>query len=105
MSIVHSTDGRLIGNIEDGVFFKHVKSEHQLRKPPAWATDADSFDKEVVPNCHRIVLINTDSGKRYATSVEVFIRHRIEFNRGYGRQYALPLRWWEELFQNQRRML
>lgn len=106
MSIVYSTDGRIIGEIDGGVFYKQVIPKiHRLRKPPAWATDADSFDREVAPNCHAIVLIDKENDKQFTTSIDAFIAHRFEFNRGFGRQYAVTLRWWTELNPAQKRML
>ena len=106
MTRVYSADGRIIGYIEGGIFFKPVIPEiHRLRKPPGWATDADSFDKEVVPNCHTITLIDEQNKKSYSASVEVFQAHKIELNRGFGRQYALTTKWWRETSAMQKSML
>lgn len=106
MSIVYSTTGRVIGDIDGGVFYKRVNPEiHMVRRPPSWATDADSFDREVAPNCHTIVLIDITSDKQWEVSVEMFLKHRFKLNRGHGKQYALVLKWWTLIPQAQRRLV
>lgn len=100
--IVYSTDGRIIGTIEGGIYFKSVSARlHQLRRPPAWAVDAAAFDKDIAPHCRGIVITDLDSGKRYSTSIVAFLSRRISLNRGFGKQYALALRWWDELAPGQ----
>jgi len=106
MARIYSTTGRVIGEIEGGVFYKRVIPRiHKLRVPPAWATDADSFDRDVAPYCHTIVLIDTTSDQQFEVSIELFQKHKFTINRGHGRQYALVLRWWTDVPQAQRRML
>ena len=88
------------------MFYKRVIPKiHKLRVPPAWATDADSFDRDVAPYCHTIVLIDITSDQQFTTSIEMFRKHKFQLNRGHGRQYALVLKWWTELNQAQRRLI
>ncbi len=104
---IYSTTGKVIGEIERGVFYKRVNPKiHRVRIPPSWATDADSFDRDVALNCHTIVLIDVTSDKQWEVSVEIFQKHKFIINRGgYGKQYALLLKWWTLIPQAQRRML
>ena len=106
MPRVYSTTGHIIGEIDGGVFYKHVNPKiHMVRRPPSWATDADSFDREVAPNCHTITLIDMTSEYQYEVSVELFKKHMFELNRRYGRQYALVLKWWTTVPQAQKRLV
>ena len=106
MARVYSTTGHVVGEIEGGVFYKHVNPNiHMVRRPPSWATDAESFDREVAPYCHTIVLIDMTSDKQWEVSIEMFQKHKFQLNRGHGRQYALVLKWWTELNQAQRRLI
>ena len=51
--IVRSQDGKIIGQVEDGVFLKRVKkSIHLLHKPPAWAIDCKAFWDHIRFKCH-----------------------------------------------------
>lgn len=104
--IVYSTDGRVIGTIEAGVFHKNVNKDiHMLTSPPGWATDSVSFDKYVVPNCHTIMLTEEVEGVTYTTSVELFRAHRFVINRRFGLQYVLPLKWWSKKDSRQSMMI
>jgi len=89
-------NGKCIGELKDGVFYKTVVGHrHQLRHPPAWAIQADVFDKLIKPNATKIVIKDKESGIEYHCSVESFCRLRGELDRGFGRQYFLTLNHWE----------
>jgi len=106
MPRIYSTTGHIIGEIEGGVFYKHVNPKiHRVRRPPSWATDADSFDRDVAPFCRTIILIDMTSEYQYEVSIDLFMKHKFELNRGHGRQYALVLKWWTTTPQSQKRFL
>jgi hypothetical protein len=66
---------RVVGCIEGNKFTKSViGSKHRLRRPPAWAIDAEAFDGEVKPNAAEIVVIDKESGLEYHCTVEAFDR-------------------------------
>jgi len=97
--------GKVIGWIEEDVFTKHViGSKHKLLKPPAWAIDAEAFDREVKPNATEIVIVDKEADIEYHASAETFARHSFRFNRGFFDQYALPVRYWQPN-SNERRQL
>jgi len=89
-------EGRVIGYLEDHTFIKPVLgSKHRLRRPLAWAIDAEAFDREVKPNATKIVVRDRETGLEYHCLVEVFDRLKAELDRGFGRQYFLTLNHWE----------
>ena len=88
-------DGKVIGWLSGEVFYKSViGSKHRLRKPPAWAIDAEAFDAEIRPSATEIVVIDKETGTEFHASVEIFGRHSFRFNRGFFDQYGLPLQYW-----------
>lgn len=89
--------GKVIGYFQqDHTFTKPViGSKHQLRRPPAWAIDADAFDREIKPNAKEFVIIDKEAGLEYHCTMQVFDRLKGELDRGFGRQYFLTLKHWE----------
>lgn len=89
-------EGKVIGYLQDHTFIKPVLgSKHRLKRPPAWAIDAEAFDREVEPNATKIVVRDRETGLEYHCLVEVFDRLKAELDRGFGRQYFLTLNHWE----------
>jgi len=89
-------EGKIIGYLEDHSFIKPVLgSKHRLKRPPAWAIDAEAFDRKVKPNATKIVVRDRETGLEYHCLVEVFDRLKAELDRGFGRQYFLTLNHWE----------
>jgi len=88
---VYNAQGKVVGCItSDGWLEKRVDpSVHMLRRPPAWATDADHLDLPI-----RGVRLRCPDGTVYEAGVELFQRHGFAFDRGHGRQVALPLQFW-----------
>ena len=68
-------------------------ARHQLRQPPAWATDAGHLDLLRAHNGVGVRLVLT-TGAVLEAPLEAFGRHGLELDRGFGRQIALPLRYW-----------
>jgi hypothetical protein len=93
--VVRSCDGRIIGHLEEHVFHKSVSgSKHKLRRPPAWAIDAGAFDEVIRPIAKVFRIEDKETGTVYEVSVAYFDQHKGEFDRGFGRQYFLPLARW-----------
>jgi hypothetical protein len=89
-------DGKIVGTIESKTFTKQVTgSRHQLRRPPAWAIDAQAYDEEIKPYANEIVILDKESGIRYHTPVETFDQLKRQLNRGFGKQYFLTLNHWQ----------
>lgn len=86
---------KIVGYIEGKTFIKSVAgSRHKLRKPPAWAIDAEVFDSEIKQNATEILIIDKEVDKKYFSTVENFDRLKGQLNRGHGRQYYLTLNQW-----------
>ena len=95
MAVPVYADRTVIGYIEDRTFIKPVRgSKHMLRQPPAWAIDADTFDKQVIPHCDTIIIHDREKNKEYKASVKLFDEKKGVLDRGFGRQYYLALKWW-----------
>lgn len=87
---------KVIGYLQGHAFLKPViGSKHRLRRPPAWAIDAEAFDREVKPNATEFVIIDKETGLEYYCAVGAFDRLKGELDRGFGRQYFLTLGHWE----------
>lgn len=94
-ALVRNKQGRVVGRIENRVFIKEVYGHlHMLRKPIAWAIDADVFDKVISPLCYSIHIIDRDTGHRYICGVNIFREKRQTLNRKFGDQYYLELVHW-----------
>jgi hypothetical protein len=84
--------GRL--DLKTGTLIKKVNgSKHKMKVPPAWALDAVSLNS-FGSRLKAINLLDQETGLNWATSIENFRAHAFDFNRGYGKQYALPLKYW-----------
>jgi hypothetical protein len=89
-------NGKVLGRFQENKFIKEVcGSKHRLRYPPAWAIDAEAFDREVKPNAAEIIVIDKETGTKYHAQVDTFDRLKGELDRGWGRQYFLTLNHWE----------
>ena len=87
--------GKIIGTFDKNTFVKSViGSKHRLRQPPAWAIDARVFDNEVKPNATEILVFDKEAGLKYRTSIEEFDSLKKKLDRGFGKQYFLPIQYW-----------
>jgi hypothetical protein len=94
--LVKLPDGRVIGWLEGATFTKPVcGSKHRLRRPPAWAVDADVFDELIMPVAKELRIEDKETGTVYEVSVAYFDQHKGELDRHFGRQYFLPLARWK----------
>ena len=100
LGTVYTEDGRACGQmvafaggeiwlVKDGL----DPDRHMLKKPPAWATDAEHLDMLRVVGGAGVRLICRD-GTTYEATLETIDRYGFVFDRGHGRQVALPLGRW-----------
>jgi hypothetical protein len=79
----------------DGTLSKTVRgSKHMLRFPAGW-----SFDKQLIQQARAlgatsIEILDSESGKRYRSSLDNFLQHAEAIERGFGPQLVLPLFRW-----------
>jgi len=88
---VYNAQGKVVGHITpDGWLRKRVDPAiHMLRRPPGWATDVTHLDLPI-----RGIRLVTPDGTTYEAGLELFRRHGIRIERGYGQQVVLPLSFW-----------
>lgn len=84
--------------IKDNILFKSAcESIHFLRKPPAIAVDLEIFNKN--KNIVSYVQIyEREKGVYYTARIEDFEKYGFIFDRGYGKQIALLIEYWEKSY-------
>lgn len=87
--------GRIIGEVRNGVFVKHVRgSIHFLRKPEAIALDANSLKQAEMAGARSVKIIDTETKKVYQALIGTIRKKGIPIDRGHGAQIALPINDW-----------
>lgn len=85
----------VIGYVSGGVFYKSVKgSKHFLRTPRAIAFDVSTLHDAEAAGAHHVEVTDMETGKTYRAAVSTIWAKGWEFNRGFGRQWGVPLAEW-----------
>jgi hypothetical protein len=97
---IRSATGRAIAHVEpiEGslTLTKEVRAtKHFLRQPPAIAFDAAAIGQAKALGAVSIVVVDSETGRRYSSSMDQFQSLAIDIDRGHGRQLALPLPFWQ----------
>ena len=88
--------GRRVGEVRGEVFHKTVRrSEHQLRKPAAWACDVAALREAERTGARVVELFDEETGQTVRATLAAFWQHGFTFDRGYGRQQGLGLSHWQ----------
>lgn len=92
----YNLDGRSVGSVTaDGHLLKRVSTtRHMLRKPPAWAVDANHLEQLAAMNGRGVRLVD-ERGQVWEASLADFDRRGFDVNRGFGQQRGLLLRDWK----------
>ena len=86
---------KLVGTVHEKVFYKTIsKFRHFLRIPPAICIDVGIFENYIREGCNNIIVLETDNKDVYRTPTYLFAKNSTIIDKGYGRQYALPMMWW-----------
>lgn len=85
---------REVAGITGDVLHKHVRDRHVLTRPPAIAFDAAIVAEAERRGVRTVGVRNTDSERQYAVTLADFLRYGFRFNRGWGDQIGLELRFW-----------
>lgn len=87
----------LAGYVQDNIFYK--TDGNKLKIPPGWAIDKRVIN--IIKNkgikfitCYKEVTV-------YKVSMEDFLKHSFEINRGHGIQLALPDAFWEQFHKEE----
>ena len=86
-------NGRRVGHVVDGEFHKVISgSKHFLRKPKlAIANDIAVLEDAKAAGAVWAVVRDRETGIVYKARVDHILKHGFEFDRGWGRQVALPI--------------
>jgi|GEM_PF-663951 len=89
---IHRSDGRIVGEVRDGVFQKHVRgSVHFLREPRAVGFDVSALRDAERAGAKSILIFDDETGAEYRTSFRHFWRKSFSVQRGHGDQRAMRL--------------
>ena len=83
-----------VAGISGDCLHKVIRDQHVLRRPPAIAFDAAIIAEAARRGVRTVSVLNADSGRSYAVTLADFQRYGIRFNRGWGDQLALELKYW-----------
>lgn len=87
--------GRRVGEVQRGVFVKHVRgSVHFLRKPPAIALDLQSLADAERAGAGSVCIVDSETGREYCARVNYLRARGFKVSRGFGEQVALALSEW-----------
>jgi len=93
---IYAGNGRVVGEVKNGVFSKKVKaSKHFLKKPPAICFDISSLKEAEAAGATHIEIEDTETGKTYHAPLRLVWQKGFTLDRGYGRQIGLLLNLWE----------
>lgn len=89
---IRRSDGRVIGEVIEGTFQKHILgSKHLLREPRAVGFDLSALRDAESAGADRILVIDDETNAQYLTSFRHFWRKSFVVNRGFGEQRAMRL--------------
>ncbi len=93
---IHAWNGKVVGRISGDTFHKVVRgSVHQLRRPPAWALDVQSLADAERLGARSVQITDAETGIVYTAPIALIRAKGFVFDRGHGRQIALPLAEWQ----------
>ena len=92
---IYSNSGKKIGRVQGDIFYKSIHgSKHMLRTPPGLAVDLQALLDAEQAGADRIVITDTETGTQYRADISRLKKRGFTFDRGFGRQIALPLDAW-----------
>ncbi|GIV69346.1 hypothetical protein [Caldilinea sp.] len=95
--IVLYVNGQLVGVVENEELTQRRRaSVHMLRSPRGWAVDDGILRQARELGAVRVRIIDTETGANYTADIAAFDAHGVPVDRGYGKQTALPLRYWRQ---------
>lgn len=87
--------GKVVGEVVDGKFIKRLKgSRHMLRDPKGWGLDVESLADARDLGAEVVEIHDTETGTIHSASIGRILDKGFRFNRGYGPQICLPLKFW-----------
>ena len=103
---IYTEDGRFACYFDGRDLVKTAEEgQHMLRKPPAWAWDISVIENGLNMGASGLIVETRDTHKRYVTSMDVFLDHKGELNRGHNTQWFLTLKHWKTSEAQQLRLI
>ena len=85
----------VVGVVMGDTFVKKViASQHFLEKPPAICFDVSSLDDAEENGACHVKVIDKESSKVYRSTIKTVRERGLLIDRGYGIQFALPIKYW-----------
>lgn len=88
--------GRVAGCLlESGVLRRIViGSRHLMRNPVGWSLGEETIREAISDGVRTIQVLDRETGAEFWAALSDFVRLGVQFERGYGRQICLPIRYW-----------
>ena len=83
------------GYVAGHTFYKEVRDNHILNFPPAIAIQLSIFEQLERLGIENVLVFNRDTGDEFLAPLGCFKTKGILIDRRYGKQIALPLKYWE----------
>ena len=83
------------GYVAGRTFYKEIHNKHILKSPPAIAIQLSIFEELEQLGVERVLVFNRDTRDEFSAPLSRFKAKGILIDRKYGKQIALPLRYWE----------
>ncbi len=88
---------KTIGHVKGDTFHKVIKgSRHMLRRPKAIAFDVSTLHDAQDAGARYVEVKDSETGKAYKAAMSTVWAKGWEFNRGYGRQWGVPICEWNK---------
>lgn len=85
-------NGRVVGSVCNDVFRKRIRgSRHLLHSPPAISCDVAVMQQAEAAGAVVFEVLDVESKTIYQASIAHFWKAGVPINRGFGKQWALPL--------------
>jgi hypothetical protein len=95
---VYLSNGKVIGCHDGETFYKTIQaSKHILIYPPSLASDVDVLQKLTSEKVTYFHAKEIEKNVLYIAKVQEFWKYGISINRGYGKQIALPIKYWKKV--------
>lgn len=92
---IFTASGKVCGKVCGDTWHKTIHgNKHFLQRPPAIAFDLKSLEQVEHVGARRVVVVDQENGTTYTASLARLRESGFEFDRGHGRQVALPLSGW-----------
>ncbi len=86
--------GKAVYHVSGPALTKSFADNHILRKPPGIGVDIAVLDEAEALGADRMVFTHKETGNVYVCGLKFFREYAVHFDRGWGKQAALPLDYW-----------